>query len=70
MTDLANCPFCGSGELIKSNTDCGDNVLEFAHIIACGNCGTRGPWGKTKQEATELWNRRGLATDAQENVNG
>jgi len=58
MDNLAKCPFCGSRTLAESNTDCMDNVQEYAHIIVCGDCGTRGPWGKTEADAIELWNRR------------
>lgn len=52
---LAKCPFCKNTELILSDTDCGDNVQEFAHIVVCGDCGARGPWGKTEEEAKSLW---------------
>lgn len=26
------------------------------HVVACGNCGTRGPWGDSESQALALWN--------------
>lgn len=58
IANLAKCPFCGNRQLISSEDDCGDNVRDLAHIIVCGDCGTRGPWGDTEADAIERWNRR------------
>ena len=55
---IRSCPFCGSHELIFSETDCGENVQEYAIIVVCGNCGTCGPWAKNYEESASLWNRR------------
>lgn len=26
------------------------------HFVCCGQCGTRGPWGKTESDALSRWN--------------
>lgn len=55
--DLRACPFCGGVELIISDEDDPRYAAEGPiHMGVCGNCGTRGPWGKTESEAERLWN--------------
>lgn len=56
-TALRACPFCGGAELILSHEDDPRFAAEGPiHMGVCGNCGTRGPWGKTESEAQKLWN--------------
>lgn len=36
-----------------------DEVLDWGrriHFVACGNCGTRGPWADTESQALAQWN--------------
>jgi hypothetical protein len=33
----------------------GNRIIFF---MACGTCGTRGPWGDTEEEAENKWNER------------
>lgn len=56
MTDLKPCPFCGSKN-IHSEYDY-DNLWD---TTACQDCAVTA-YGKTKEEASEAWNKR--ATDA------
>ena len=51
------CPFCRDSELlVVAETDCGDNVREWAVVVSCGNCGAQGPWADDFPEAVKLWN--------------
>ena len=36
------------------------------HVVACGNCGTRGPWANSESQALALWN----AAHERHNVGG
>lgn len=58
--DIAPCLLCpptspdeGPGVILT------DEILPWGkmiHLVACGHCGTRGPWGKSESHALELWN--------------
>ena len=51
MSELKPCPFCGY-----------DGVALIWDLdlcrIRCKNCGTRGPWEFSEDQAEEAWNRR------------
>lgn len=58
---IAPCPF------VKNPVANGNEVCILTHedlgwrqifIVCCGDCGARGPWGKTESEALELWNTK------------
>ena len=54
---LKACPFCRDSELlVVAETDCGDNVREWAVVVSCGNCGAKGPWADDFPEAVKMWN--------------
>lgn len=54
---LMPCPFCGSVELVHTNESdiYGRGARE---MIACGSCGTQGPWGMDEDDASARWNKR------------
>jgi Lar family restriction alleviation protein len=57
LVRLLPCPFCGSIELVVTNEA---DIYNRGNreMVACGGCGTQGPWGQHEQEASFLWNKR------------
>ncbi|WP_363169148.1 Lar family restriction alleviation protein [uncultured Lamprocystis sp.] len=54
---LNPCSFCGSMELLLTNES--DHYGRGSReMVACGGCGTHGPWGQDEQDASMLWNKR------------
>lgn len=54
--ELKGCPFCGSTE-VRSTTAPTQGKKGFCAWV-CPECIAAGPFGKTKDEATKLWNKR------------
>jgi hypothetical protein len=58
--DIAGCPFCAAQNVAAEKaTILTDEVLEWGrtiHFVACGRCGTRGPWGSSESDALLSWN--------------
>lgn len=50
----ASCPFCGH----KGTMAWYIGNFFKPWLIECNNCGARGPYAETEEEAVELWNRR------------
>lgn len=55
MSDLLNCPFCGSGDEHLAIEG------ERTRWVACTVCDTCGPSGDEKMAAIAAWNRRAPA---------
>lgn len=48
---LKPCPFCGGTAVLI-------NLVEDVYWVGCEQCPTRAHYGKPKDEAVALWNRR------------
>jgi len=46
------CPFCGCGETSS------DINRKRGYFIYCKDCKASGPYGDTKEEAIDIWNKR------------
>jgi Lar family restriction alleviation protein len=59
--DFAECPFCSEEANSIPTLILGDELIHGGtrriHFVVCGNCGTRGPWGRTESDALNRWNR-------------
>ena len=55
---LGPCPHCKTDEvLIVSDVELsGHNPEQWPEAVHCGNCGARGPWGRSEEDAVEKWN--------------
>jgi Lar family restriction alleviation protein len=70
LKTFKSCPFCGSDSI---DVYCIDDGWGNCHYVAedetwsveCDKCSAEGPWGKTKEEAIELWNGRHLTDESQ-----
>lgn len=57
MTELRNCPFCGSKQYIKMEDSFFATCFnEFS--VNCSGCYTTGPLEPTKEAAVKAWNTR------------
>ncbi len=58
--DIAPCLLCGPLRPgLESALVLTDEVLDWGrriHFVACGRCGTRGPWADTESQALAQWN--------------
>ena len=54
MSELKNCPFCGS-KAILCDTDVDGQSMYFA---ACDECGVITPCFEDETEAAAVWNKR------------
>jgi len=52
---LRSCPFCGGEHLSVEKISY--SVDGAAYRVEC-DCGARGPWSDTKEQAIEIWNKR------------
>ena len=57
------CPFCGSSIVDVFCIDdgwgnCHYKKADVTWSVECDSCIAEGPWGKTKEEAIDKWNRR------------
>lgn len=55
---IANCPFCKNRRLEDCCLLLTEELLfdRWIKFVACGDCGVRGPWGRTESEGLRLWN--------------
>lgn len=54
---IAPCPFCNGVELIVREVGLDEgHPLEGSDQVACGGCGTGGPWTNGEEEAVKKWN--------------
>ena len=57
MIELKPCPFCGS-EDVDGGEFLPFGIPSVVPMVACDNCGCRGPFAATEEEAIEKWNDR------------
>jgi Lar family restriction alleviation protein len=60
---LSPCPFCGGTLAMVFCIDDGWGNCRYysdneAWSVCCEGCSAEGPWGKTREEAIELWDKR------------
>lgn len=55
---LAACPFCDglAMSVIELLFPPEDTRQGLYHVVACPDCGSRGPWARTEVEAIQFWN--------------
>lgn len=54
---IGPCPHCLGYELVVSDVAVqGRASDEYPLAVHCGECGARGPWGRTDEEAVRRWN--------------
>jgi len=62
---IAVCHYCKHLDLAVFDVEVtGWKAEDYPSTVACGNCGLRGPWGKTEEESVDKWNEMaGLKKD-------
>ena len=54
MSELKNCPFCGSKAILCNDEICGKSM----YFAACDDCGVITPCFEDEAEALAVWNKR------------
>lgn len=57
--EVADCPFCAAAGRHSDCTGLDADQVDgcWVKYVACGNCGTHGPWGSTESQAVARWNQ-------------
>ena len=62
MEEIKPCPFCGESiilfYIVSDGGDCPPKGFKEDWAAECEKCLAEGPWGKSRDEAIEKWNKR------------
>ncbi|HGJ5858088.1 Lar family restriction alleviation protein [Arsenophonus nasoniae] len=58
MSELKNCPFCGSDNLYVDSEDSEFYDDDTLYRVECGSCDASTGWCSNSDEAIEMWNQR------------